>query len=183
MVDTQHSGFGKYPLRHVALGLLIPGPKHGYGLYKDFETQFGSIWKAGQTKFYVLLNTLEDEGYLGSSKQTQSGRPNRKVYHLLPSGRAVFDTWIYRPVKSLRAVRVEFIAKLRFFDLLSLPDVGLLLNAQEQAIQAMADEWQAAPTDGEDPFFAIVDAYRIQQAQAVLRWLRDIGGTDGLKTG
>ncbi|NDJ36353.1 MAG: PadR family transcriptional regulator [Chloroflexi bacterium] len=164
------SGFAKYPLRYAALGLLQPGPKHGYGLYQDFSTLFASIWKAGQAKFYVLLNTLEDEGYLGSTREAQAGRPDRKVYHLEESGRQAFAEWVYAPVTSMRSIRVELVAKLRFFDVLDLPDVDRLIDAQIAVLHAMTGEWEGDSPEG-DPFFALVDDFRVRQAQFTQEWL------------
>jgi DNA-binding PadR family transcriptional regulator len=178
MADTTHSGFGKYPLPPVALGLLMLGPKHGYELYQDFVAGFGSgdsygaIWKAGQTKFYVTLTALEKEGYLESTLESQEGRPPRKVYHLTNVGRKRFLDWLHQPVNSMRSIRVEFIAKLRFFDLLKLPGVDDLLDAQIEVFHAMLDEWEKpAPVDAVDPFFEVVVDFRKRQAAFLIEWL------------
>jgi DNA-binding PadR family transcriptional regulator len=178
MTDTTHSGFGKYPLHLVALGLLMPGPKHGYGLYQDFVAGFstgdsyGAIWKAGQTKFYVTLTDLEKEGFLESSMEPQENRPPRKVYHLTDAGRSHFLDWLHKPVRSMRSIRVEFIAKLRFFDLLNLPGAGDLLDAQIEVFHAMLDEWEnPAPVGEVDPFFEIVGDFRKRQVAFLIEWL------------
>lgn len=178
MADTTHSGFVKYPLHLVALGLLMPGPKHGYGLYQDFVAGFGSsdsygaIWKAGQTKFYVTLTALEKEGFLESTMEPQDNRPPRKVYHLTDTGRSRFLDWLHRPVRSMRAIRVEFIAKLRFFDLLDLPGAGDLLDTQIEVFHAMLDEWENLDlVDPDDPFFEIVVDFRKRQVAFLIEWL------------
>lgn len=178
MVKTRHSGYVKYPLHLVALGLLMPGPKHGYRLYQDFVAGFGAgdsygtIWKAGQTKFYVTLTNLEKEGFLESSMEPQDNRPPRKVYHLTDAGRSRFLDWLSKPVRSMRAMRVEFIAKLRFFELLDLPGMGGLLDTQIEIFHAMLDEWEnLAPVDDADPFYEIVFDFRKRQVAFLLEWL------------
>jgi DNA-binding PadR family transcriptional regulator len=171
---TNHSGFGRYPLENVALGLLMAGPQHGYGLYQDFTRNFGSIWKAGQTKFYVALTRLESQGYLRATTEAQEGRPARKVYHLTPQARDVFLGWLHRPVESMRAIRVEFIAKLRFFDILGLPGGAQLIDAQAEVLQAMLDEWEQAASvqdDDSDTFYTLVDDFRQRQARFFIEWL------------
>lgn len=170
MVETEHSGFTRYPLEQVALGLLAAGPKHGYGLYQDFERYFGSIWKAGQTKFYVALSSLQEAGCLDATLEPQENRPARKVYRLTEEGREAFLAWLHEPVPSMRAVRVEFIAKLRFFDLLDLPGAGELIDAQIAIYEDMLAEWSAEQP--EDPFYGIVNDYRNRQAQAIVDWLK-----------
>lgn len=169
MVDTKHSGFGKYPLDKAALGLLMLGSKHGYSLYQDFKQAFGLIWKAGQTKFYVVLSDLEQEGCLQATTSPQAGRPARKIYHLTDSGQQAFMAWLKAPVRSMRAVRVELIAKLRFFNLLELPGALDLLDEQQQVFQEMQDEWTREVSS--DPFLDLVQDFRIRQAAAIIDWL------------
>jgi DNA-binding PadR family transcriptional regulator len=175
MAGKRHSGFARYSLDNVALGLLMPGPKHGYGLYQDFEESFGSIWKAGQTKFYVALGNLETRGLLRATTEPQEGRPARKVYHLEDAGREAFQEWLHQPVESIRAIRVEFMAKLRFFDLLGLTGVRRLIDTQIEVLQGMLDEWDrqtAEPqTDGDSFYTDIVQEFRRQQTIFVIEWL------------
>ncbi|NDJ52966.1 MAG: hypothetical protein GYB68_07775 [Chloroflexi bacterium] len=178
MADArQSSGFGKYPLEQVALGLLVRGPKHGYGLYQDFVTLFDSIWKAGQTKFYGLLTSLEQDKLLSFEVEPQDGRPARKVYRLTTQGREQFMTWVYQPVDSIRGVRVEFIAKLRFFNILDLPDADHLINAQLAVFEEILAEWrdpsQTLEEQTGDHFYHVVDAYRLGQVQFIINWLRE----------
>ena len=47
--------------------------------YRDFEEYFGSIWKAGQTKFYVALSSLLDEGYLTELEPQETAQPARCI--------------------------------------------------------------------------------------------------------
>lgn len=173
MSDTRHSGFGKYPLKIAALGLLMAGPKHGYQLHLDFSELFDQIWKAGQTKFYVALNALENDGLIEATTEPQEGRPARKVYHLADTGRELFLDWLYMPVRSMRAIRVELIAKLRFIDLLGLPGVERLIDEQITVLQTMLGEWQEVSQAGDEagPFPSVVIDFRRRQAQFIIEWL------------
>jgi DNA-binding PadR family transcriptional regulator len=170
LADSRYAGFGRYPLENAALGLLIPGPRHGYGLHQDFAEAFGSIWKAGQTKFYLVLTELEKEGLLGATTEPQEGRPPRKVYHLTEKGRQAFLDWLHQPVRSMRVVRVEFIARLRFFNLLKLPGAADLIDRQIAVFEGMLAEW-SQEDPGPDPFEALVDDFRTRQARFLIDWL------------
>lgn len=171
MSDTS-SGFGRYPLHMVALGLLRRGPQHGYALYQDFGDLFGQIWKAGQTKFYVELTNLEKDGFLTSEMEPQESRPPRKVYSLTDEGSALFDRWLTDPVKSLRGIRVECMAKLRFFDLLNLQGAEEFIDRQSAIIEAMILEWkEESPHPGADHFYKLVNDFREMQAEHILKWL------------
>lgn len=169
MARDEHSGFVRYPLENVALGLLVAGPKHGYGLYRDFEENFRQIWKAGQAKFYVALTSLQDDGCLDVTLEPQESRPTRKIYHLTPKGREIFMKWVHEPVRPMRAMRVEFIAKLRFFDLLDLPGAWDLIDSQIQIYRQLLERWQAEIT--EDTFHELVYDYRIRHMTAIIEWL------------
>jgi DNA-binding PadR family transcriptional regulator len=167
------SGFGSYPIRYLALGLLMQGPGHGYQLDQDLEDDFGMIWKAGQTKLYVTLSSLEEEGLLASELEPQENRPDRKVYSLTEKGRRAFREWVSQPVPSLRAARVELIAKLRFYDLLGLPGILELIAAQQEILRSMIVEWEAEQGSAEDQFLRHVHEFRIRQARFIIDWLKD----------
>ncbi len=171
MTKPAHSGFATYPLRFAALGLLMAGPQHGYRLHRRFGEAFGLIWKAGQTKFYATLNALEDEGLITATSEPQAGRPARRVYHLADAGRDAFLGWLHQPVTAMRSVRVELMAKLRFFDLLGLPGADALIGQQVAAFEAMRAEW-AQQAQADNSFTRLVNDYRARQAQFIIDWLR-----------
>ncbi len=162
------------PIENVALGLLLFEPKHGYSLYRDFVSGFEPFWKVGQTKFYVTLNKLEDNGLLYSIKQPQVGKPARKVYHLTTAGKHQFEAWLYRPVQSIRAIRIELMAKLRLFDLLHLPGIETFIDRQISALSELLH--QDDPEMGaeyDDSFFEALNDYRKRQIDAINTWLLD----------
>ena len=173
MTNRKRAGFGRYPLRYLALGLLMKGPDHGYQLDQTLEEVFGMIWKAGQTKLYVTLSTLEKEGMLRIEMERQENRPDRKVYHLTKSGKQDFLEWVEEPIKSLRAARVELLAKLRFYYWLDLPDPQKLIQSQADIFQIMINEWRADRLREGDPFLRQVYDFRIDQAQFIINWLSD----------
>ena len=173
MSPKKSSGFGSYPIRYLALGLLMRGPSHGYQLDQDLEEDFELIWKAGQTKLYVTLSSLEEEGLLASELEPQENRPDRKVYRLTDAGRQSFLDWVSSPVPSLRAARVELIAKLGFYDLLDLPGARELITAQLDVLRSMTSEWEEDQADEEDQFLHEVYEFRIRQARFIVDWLED----------
>lgn len=173
MAKRKRTGFGNYPLRYLALGLLMGGPAHGYQLDQTLGEVFGMIWKAGQTKLYVTLSNLEKEGALRIEMEEQENRPDRKVYHLTGTGREEFLEWVEKPVSSLQAVRVELLAKLRFYHWLKLPGVKNLVHAQQEIFQIMINEWGEDQKLEGDPFLCQVYDFRINQAQFIVDWLAD----------
>ncbi len=166
-------GFATFSLENLALGLLMQGPRHGYQLYREYESIFLPIWTVGRSKFYAALAALHEEGLLAATAEPQDDRPTRKIYSLTAEGRRRFLAWLYEPVMPIRAVRVEFLAKLRFFPLLNLPDAYRLIDAQIAVCLAMLEEWPDghASTHDDDPFFALVDDFRRRQIELILDWL------------
>lgn len=173
MAGLRQDGFGSYSLENAALGLLMDGPKHGYSLYQEFNKEFKRIWKAGQANFYAALTGLEKKGYLVSIAEPQEGRPARKVYQITGAGRDTFLHWLHTPVPSLRAFRVQLIARLRFFDMLRLPGAAELIDRQLALLQQMLGEWQQPAGDevAQDIFPEMVDDFRRRQAEFMLAWL------------
>lgn len=162
------------PIENAALGLLLREPKHGYSLYRDFVTGFEPFWKVGQTKFYVTLNKLEDSGLLYSIKQPQVGKPARKVYHLTAAGKKQFEAWLHQPVQSIRAIRIELMAKLRLFDLLHLPGVEAFIDRQISALKDLLHQGDdVTEREDDDGFFEALNDYRKRQIDAITTWLAD----------
>jgi DNA-binding PadR family transcriptional regulator len=172
MATHKPAGLGSFPLEYAALGLLFTEPKHGYRLYREFVSEFHLIWKAGQANFYAALASLEARGQITASSEPQVSRPPRKVYEITETGRAAFMGWLLTPVQSMRAFRVEFIARLRFFGLLSLPGAQTLIRRQVDIFRRLLAEWERpAPDDAGDPVPALVDDFRRRQAQMIIDWL------------
>ena len=157
-------------LPHIALGLLDAGPRHGYGLYQDFAEAFGSLWRAGRSKFYATLADLQAAGHLTAEMEPQPNSPPRKVYALTDSGRTALQAWLAEPAPTPRALRVVIPVKLRLYDLLGWPGVGALLDAQTRvcADRLARERAQAA---GDDPVDALVSDLRQRQLTALIEWL------------
>lgn len=168
---TRHTtaGLGTYPLEYAALGLLFAGPQHGYRLYQVFSRELRQVWKAGQANFYLALASLEARGRVTASAEPQEGRPARKVYAITEAGRDAFLDWLNTPVHSMRAFRVEFIARLRFFALLDLPGADALIAQEIAFFTRLLDEWDQALTD--DLAAALLADYRRRQARMIVDWL------------
>lgn len=166
-------GFATFSLENLALGLLMQGPRHGYQLYREYETYFSPIWTIGRSKFYAALASLHETGFLSATTEIQDDRPARKIYALSDSGQSRFYTWLYEPVTAMRSIRVEFLAKLRFFPLLNLPDADRLIDAQIVVCRRALDARLSAQTTAQvaDPFFELVHDFRRRQIELILDWL------------
>ncbi len=157
------------------LGFLNREPMHGYEIYRRLSDHegLGNVWRLKQSQLYALLSKLENRGYLRSVKEPQTGRPDRKVYHLTEEGRTAFQEWIQRPVERGRSFRMEFLAKLYFAREESDAAIRGLLERQRQACKQWMtwQEKRAASVQETRPYEWLVYRFRIGQVQGMLDWL------------
>jgi DNA-binding PadR family transcriptional regulator len=153
------------------LGLLLSEPKHGYELFQEFRRELGRVWSIGQSQLYAQLKLLEESGLVSVRVEEQPNRPARKVYRLTPRGRAAFEEWVHQPTPYLRRIRVEFLARLYFFQRLSLDGLDQLVAGQKAVCRDQIERFDRLMADSEEPFARLVLEFRRGQLQAVVRWL------------
>lgn len=100
-------------LEHVVLGLLMEGPMSGYDLKKTIDHSVGIFYKASFGSLYPALKRLTDKGLVSVTEQDDS--KNKKIYTLLPDGKAKFLIWL---AESLPVSRNEVLLRIFFFDYL-----------------------------------------------------------------
>lgn len=69
----------------LLLSALRDGPKHGYQIALDVETESNGLFRFKHGTLYPILHRLEDEGLIRGSWSRQQGR-RRKVYALTRAG-------------------------------------------------------------------------------------------------
>lgn len=118
-------------VKTVCLGVLTLGDATGYEIRKMFEDgPFQYFTDAGFGSIYPALNKLHAEGLVTFEQQSQSGRPDKKVYSITEHGRAAFAEAIHKrpgPDK----IRSDFLFTLFFEHLLPR---RLIAEAVEQQI-------------------------------------------------
>src|SRR4051812_50110597 len=78
----------------AVLGLLTRGELSGYDLQRAAEAAGGFFWAPTKSRIYAVLPTLVDRGYATSREVVQSGRPNKQLYKITKSGRAIVQAWL-----------------------------------------------------------------------------------------
>ena len=85
-------------VRTVCLGVLTLGDATGYEIRKMFEEgPFQHFTDAGFGSIYPALNRLHTEGLVTCEQQSQSGRPDKKIYSITGGGRETFAAAICKP--------------------------------------------------------------------------------------
>jgi DNA-binding PadR family transcriptional regulator len=162
----------KHPQEYVILGLLMKGDMHGYELHHHLSSGFGSIWYSGMSNIYALLKRLEFTKKVISKVEVQNNRPSKKVYSITPEGQEVFLSWIHRPVERIRALRLEFLAKLFFMRELDIGGTDTLIKKQMKICQENLDRMLQRNEKCSDEFDHLVYKFKICQIDAILQWLQ-----------
>ncbi len=153
------------------LGVLAQSPCHGYDLCRDLTRQLGGIWTIRTSHIYSLLSALEKDGLVSHVSVGQEARPAKKVYRITQEGLETFQDWVRSPVKPVRHMRLEFLAKLHFAALES-PSVAADLVAEQLAHclgreKALKKKLRLCKTPTER---AALD-FRLAMVEATVAWL------------
>jgi len=81
-------------LRYALLASLYESSATGYELTRRFRERMGNVWNASHQQIYRELAKILDEGLVKVEVVEQSGKPDRKVYHLDGSGKAELGKWV-----------------------------------------------------------------------------------------
>jgi DNA-binding PadR family transcriptional regulator len=158
-------------LEQVLLGFLMHDQLHGYALHQRAEEELGRIWYIGISNVYGTLKDLEESGHVESSLDERS-YPPRTVYRITADGRENFLAWVRAPVRAIRDLRVELLAKLYFFRALRLDGVQALLAAQEAFCRERLEQLRPRAAEGrQNDFTRLVADFRRHRIQATLDWL------------
>jgi PadR family transcriptional regulator, regulatory protein AphA len=126
------------PLAHAILGFLEYQPMTGYDLKKYFDQSIGHFWSSTQSHIYKALEDLQKEGFVEVKVIQQEDKPNRKEYHLTPTGRAELHRWVITPLP-LGLVREAWLIQIFFSHASSNEEIANLLEARARNIRATLD--------------------------------------------
>ena len=161
------------PQEYVVLGLLMKQERHGYEIHRYFSPGLGRVWYAGMSQVYALLKRLEAAGKVVSTVELQGNRPAKKVYSITPRGHEDFLGWVHEPLKRVRDLRLEFLAKLFFMRELGLAGTDELIQRQIDVCQGQLQALRHKDRTSSDEFDHLVFQFRIYQIEAILTWLQD----------
>ena len=86
-------------LKHAILVLLETESSSGYDLMRQFKQNLGYFWNAKHQQIYQQLKILNKEGLITCTIESQTGKPDKKVYANTSSGEAELKHWISSEVK------------------------------------------------------------------------------------
>ncbi len=126
--------FETMSLRHTILGFLSIKPLSGYDLKRYFDASVRHFWSADQAAIYRTLNELGQNGLVEHERVAQETRPDRKVFHVTPSGLAELDSWLATPAPSVTR-REPLLVKLFFSSRLEPAAWRAVVEAELQSVE------------------------------------------------
>jgi DNA-binding PadR family transcriptional regulator len=156
--------------QEVVLAMLAKEPSHGYELrarLRDALGPLGDAMNAGHV--YVTLTRLEKAGLLAVEGDT--GRSDRKVYALTPTGQQRVTEWITE-VSWPRPDLAEFHLKLITAAAAGLADPLTIVDTQRrELLRRLRDAQRAALAEPDRSDAALLLEGIVLRLQADLRWL------------
>jgi DNA-binding PadR family transcriptional regulator len=158
------------------LGFLYQAPGYGYELHQRLRELFSDIWHASQSQTYNILKRLEAQECLTSSLVEQDKLPARQQLFITPKGRERFETWLNEPTNpSVHAIRVEFLTRLYFMQLLFPSRVAATVQAQVDTVKLALEALRQHLTDTPDdqPFNRLALELRVELLTSIVHWLNE----------
>lgn len=101
-------------LKYAILGFLQVESLSGYDLKtRYFDGSVGNFFPANQKQIYRTLERLEEVGWVSSSLEIQTSRPNRREYQITSAGQNALRNWL-RQSYPFEPFRLPFLVQLYF---------------------------------------------------------------------
>jgi len=97
-------------LAHTILALLAKRPESGYDISKHFDEGLSCYWEATQQQVYRELGKLTKSNWVTFEIVPQSGKPDKKIYHLTELGWQELTRWYTEPTEPT-PVREDLLVK------------------------------------------------------------------------
>jgi DNA-binding PadR family transcriptional regulator len=154
----------------LCLGALEAGFTTGYDIRKAFEDgPFRHYQSLSYGSIYPALNGLLADGLATCSHESQSGRPDRKVYGITKTGRSALRDALLGHLTFDR-LRSDYMFALAFAHLMATDQVSGLLDAYAQGYRALSNELTAIETENAPP---PADRFLLRMGQDVCRTWAD----------
>ncbi len=92
-------------LRHAVLGVLLPGPLHGYAVRAALDERIGDFWPINHGQVYATLERLRRDGWVATIPD-EAG--DRRRFTLTERGRHFFTDWLREPGQTGRGDGLGF---------------------------------------------------------------------------
>lgn len=156
-------------ISNTLLGLLEPGPRHGYDLKRAYDERFGQDRPLHYGQVYSTLSRLLRNGMVEENGIEPGGGPERKRYAITEAGVTNLETWLISPEDPAPYLQNTLYTKV-VLALLSGRGAAEILDHQRAAHLASMRELTKRKTTGDLADQLICD-HALFHLEADLRWL------------
>lgn len=151
------------------LGLLDPGPSHGYDLKREYDEHFGQHRQLPYAQVYAALNRLLDNGLIVVDGVEAGAGPERKRFMITGAGVSELSSWLGTPEKPEQYLQSTLYTKV-VLALLSGRSASDVLDVQRSAHLQQMRELTRRKQQGDLATTLICD-HALFHLEADLRWL------------
>jgi len=169
------------PLAMVVLSLLAEAPMHAYGMQQLIKSRRKDevVNVAQRNSVYQAIERLLRDGYIQVRHTArEAGRPERTVYELTDSGRAMQEEWLRSMLSTPAREFPEFPAALAFVTTLPAEDAQRRLEMRIAALEDRLARVRADAKVGQDMrlprIFLIEGEYEAAMVRAELAYVRKL---------
>jgi DNA-binding PadR family transcriptional regulator len=160
---------------YTILGFLMYGPKSGYDIKRCMAVSTAHFYPASFGSIYPSLERMERDKLVRAKREDESGRL-RRVYEILPSGRAAFLEWLASPLDIAKGPSL-LLARIFFLGCLSPPEARQVVEDFKEAA-ARRKAWVAKATEDlpqkPDFFQASTQRFGLEYYAFLESWLRKL---------
>ena len=161
-------------VRSGILAMVAQGPTYGYLLRAEFDRRTGTAWPLNVGQVYKALETLERDGLVSKSDQTDAA--GHVFYEITAAGQAAVADWLGNAESSAQPSRNDVAIKIAIAATLPGVDVSGVIRTQRQAairhLQQLTRASSAAvPTTGDELGRQLVTDAILFDAETEVRWL------------
>ena len=168
-------------LPHALLGLINYQPSTGYDLKNKFQKSIHFFWNAALPHIYRSLKQMENQGWIASNIEQQSGKPNRKVYRITGEGKKELLHWLAEPPEELE-MRHTLLVKVFFGRQLPLErlaehlknwreyNVNLLKQYETEVMPIIQRQSEKSCYAEDSNYWGLSLDYGIRHARMVIDW-------------
>jgi len=161
-------------------------PSHGYDLHQRLTADLGNVWRVSQSQVYSILKRLEERGDISARAGRKGKLPRRQVLHITPSGKKRFRQWMDGAASSgARTVRLEFLTRLYFANMIQPAKAGRIYLTQEHEISSAIRRLRLllAHVPEDRAYDRLSLDLRLRQMELVRNWLQDVRARFHMKPG
>ncbi len=125
----------KISTKHVVLGLLGLGERHGYEIRRELES-LDAAWRLEFGQLYRILAGLERDGLVKGRSAPSLEGPSRKLYNITTKGLDALERWLLGPLSPAPEARDELAIRLKVGRALGTEGLDEMLEARGRNLEA-----------------------------------------------